>query len=76
MIPPWKGKNPIYFGVITIIPFDNLYRWAYFVMHTFLVRFAISLFLVFSSSNTTLSDLGFLPSSFFPAWNCFLPIRD
>jgi hypothetical protein len=37
MIPLWKGKNPIYFGVITIIPFDNLYRWAYFVMHTFLV---------------------------------------
>ena len=37
MIPPWNGKNPIYFGVITIIPFDNLYRQAYFVMHTFLV---------------------------------------
>ena len=37
MIPMWKGKNPIYFGVITIIPFDNLYRRAYFVMHTFLV---------------------------------------
>ena len=34
---PWNGKNPIYFGVITIIPFDNLYRRAYFVMHTFLV---------------------------------------
>jgi hypothetical protein len=37
MIPLWKGKNPIYIGVITIIPFDNLYRRAYFVMHTFLV---------------------------------------
>jgi len=37
MIPLWKGKNPIYFGVIAIIPFDNLYRRAYFVMHTFLV---------------------------------------
>ena len=37
MILLWKGKNPIYFGVITIIPFDNLYRQAYFVMHTFLV---------------------------------------
>ena len=37
MIPLWKGTNPIYFGVITIIPFDNLYRRAYFVMHTFLV---------------------------------------
>jgi hypothetical protein len=37
MIPLWKGKNPIYFGVITIVPFDNLYRQAYFVMHTFLV---------------------------------------
>ena len=24
MIPLWNGKNPIYFGVITIIPFDNL----------------------------------------------------
>jgi hypothetical protein len=23
MIPLWKGKNPIYFGVITIVPFDN-----------------------------------------------------
>jgi hypothetical protein len=39
MIPLWKGKNPIYFGVITIIPFDNLYRRAYFVMHTFLVHY-------------------------------------
>ena len=38
MIPLWKGKNPIYFGVITIIPFDDLYRQAYFVMHTFLVN--------------------------------------
>jgi hypothetical protein len=37
MIPLWKWKNPIYFGVITIIPFDNLYRRVYFVMHTFLV---------------------------------------
>ena len=37
MIPLWKGKNYTYVGVITIIPFDNLYRWAYFVMHTFLV---------------------------------------
>jgi len=37
MIPLWKWKNPIYFGVITIIPFDNLYRREYFVMHTFLV---------------------------------------
>jgi hypothetical protein len=37
MIPLWKGKNPIYLGVITIIPFDNLYRRACFVMHTFLV---------------------------------------
>jgi hypothetical protein len=25
MIPLWKGKNPIYFGVVTIISFDNLY---------------------------------------------------
>ena len=40
MIPLWKGKNPIYFGVITIIPFDNLYRRPYFVMHTFLVYFS------------------------------------
>jgi hypothetical protein len=39
MIPLWKGKNPIYFGVITIIRFDNLYRRAYFVMHTFLVYY-------------------------------------
>jgi superoxide dismutase len=30
-------KNPIYFGVITIILFYDLYRRAYFVMHTFLV---------------------------------------
>jgi hypothetical protein len=37
MIPLWKGKNPIYFGVIINIPFDNLYRRVYFVMHTFLV---------------------------------------
>ena len=27
-----------YFWVITILPFDNLYRRAYFVMHTFLVN--------------------------------------
>jgi hypothetical protein len=39
MIPLWKGKNPIYFVDITIIPFDNLYRRAYFVMHTFLVSY-------------------------------------
>jgi hypothetical protein len=38
----WKGKNPIYFGVITIILFDNLYRRAYFVMHTFLVFLQIN----------------------------------
>jgi hypothetical protein len=37
MIPLWKGENNIYFEVITIIPFDNLYKWAYFVMHTFLL---------------------------------------
>jgi hypothetical protein len=37
MIPLRKGKNPIYFGVITIMLFDNLYRQTYFVMHTFLV---------------------------------------
>ena len=41
MIPLWKGKNPIYVGAITIIPFDNLYRRAYFVMHTFLVHFGL-----------------------------------
>jgi hypothetical protein len=41
IIPLWKGKNPIYFGVITIIPFDKLHRRAYFVMHTFLVRFLL-----------------------------------
>jgi hypothetical protein len=37
MIPLSKGKNPIYFEVITFMPFDNLYRRVYFVMHTFLV---------------------------------------
>jgi hypothetical protein len=47
MIALWKEKNPIYFGVITIIPFDNLYRRAYFVMHTFLVIHEMS-FLLFS----------------------------
>jgi len=36
-LPNLTTKNPIYFGVITMIPFDNLYRQAYFVMHTFLV---------------------------------------
>ena len=41
MIPLWKGKNPIYVGVITIIPFDNLHRRAFFVMYTFLVRFLL-----------------------------------
>ena len=43
MIPLWKGKNPIYVEIITIIPFDNLYRGAYFVMHTFLVCHCLSL---------------------------------
>jgi hypothetical protein len=43
MIPLWKGKNLIYFGVITIIPFNNLYRRAYFVMHTFLVPLSYNL---------------------------------
>jgi len=42
MIPLWKGKNPIYFGVITIIPFDNLYGRMYFVMHTFLVFYLVN----------------------------------
>ena len=42
MIPLWKEKNPIYFGVITIIPFDNLYRRTYFVMHTFLVFYLVN----------------------------------
>ena len=41
MITLWKGKNPIYFGVITIIPFDNLFWRAYFVMHKFLVYTAL-----------------------------------
>jgi hypothetical protein len=48
MIPLWNGKNPIYFGVITIIPFDNLYRRAYLVMHTFLVLLVIlTLYFIF-----------------------------
>jgi hypothetical protein len=48
-----EGKNPIYFGVITIIPFDNLYRQVYFVMHTFLVLLAIvlSVLLIFTDSD-------------------------
>ena len=46
MIPLLTGKNPIYFGVITIIPFDNLYRRAYFVMHTFLVHTKIMIFIL------------------------------
>ena len=38
MISMWKGKNSIYCGVIrSKVKFDNLYRQAYFVMHTFLV---------------------------------------
>jgi len=53
MIALWKGKNPIYFGVIRskvkvtvtihriFLPFDNLYRRAYFVMHTFLVDYVV-----------------------------------
>jgi hypothetical protein len=46
MIPLWKGKNPICFGVITIIPFDDLYRQAYFVMHTFLVNYEFVLLII------------------------------
>jgi hypothetical protein len=50
MIALWKGKNPIYFRVkgqghcdykYNFLPFDNLYRQAYFVMHTFLVIFIL-----------------------------------
>jgi hypothetical protein len=52
MIALWKGKNPIYFGVITIIPFDNLYKRAYFVMHTFLdSRFLLSQPKTYSSAS-------------------------
>ena len=52
MIPLWKGKNPIYFGVITNIPFDNLYRREYFVTHTFLVLFwSYSLFTLAESGS-------------------------
>ena len=58
MISLWKGKNPIYFGVIIIIPFDNLYRRAYFVMHTFLVINYISDYTIgnccFSNQHTAL----------------------
>ena len=49
MISLWKGKNPIYFGVISIIPFDNLYRRAYFVMRTIdigLVFFILAEFMI------------------------------
>ena len=65
MIPLWKGKNPIYFGVITIIPFDNLYRRAYFVMHTFLVLLAI----VFSVLPFSLGHCIFSPSFF--SWTLY-----
>jgi hypothetical protein len=34
----WKRHDSPVEGVITIIPFHNLYRRAYFVMHTFLVN--------------------------------------
>ena len=44
MIFLWKGNNPIYFVVITITSFDNLYRRAYFVMHTFLVNNILNIF--------------------------------
>jgi hypothetical protein len=53
MIALWKEKNPIYFGVrgqghhyykYNCLPFDNLYRWAYFVMHTFLVFICLFFF--------------------------------
>jgi len=45
---PVEGEEPYLFWVITIIPFDNLYRLAYFVMHTFLV-IAYYLLFVFCS---------------------------
>ena len=57
IIAMWKGKNPIYFGVITIIPFDNLYRQAYFVMHTFLVLSAKT-----KSKHLLSWTLAFIPS--------------
>jgi hypothetical protein len=35
---PVEGEEPyLFWGHYPIIPFDNLYRRAYFVMHTFLV---------------------------------------
>ena len=54
MIPLCKGKNPIYFGII--IPFDNLYRRAYFVMHPFLVYNASPLKQQFADRHAALSD--------------------
>ena len=40
MIALWKGKNPIYFGVIMskVKVTVTINRIAYFVMHTFLVH--------------------------------------
>ena len=77
IIPLWKGKkNPIYFGVITIISFDNLYRRAYFVMHTFLVlvwfRF-VSALSCFVSVVSRLVSVSFLVlQSPFPKDECFI----
>jgi hypothetical protein len=56
MIPLCKGKNPIYFGIIIIIPFDNLYRRTYFVMHTFLVYNASPLKQQFADRHAAPSD--------------------
>ena len=55
MIPLWKGKNLIYFGVITIIPFDDSYRQVYFVMHIFLV--IVKILLVLKSMKYLLLDV-------------------
>ena len=55
MIPLSKGKNLIYFGVITIILFDDLYRRVYFVMHIFLV--IVKILLVLKSMKYLLLDV-------------------
>ena len=74
MIPLWKGKNPIYFGVITIIPFDNLYRRAYFVMHTFLVKSTKEVFSVqVTWQSPSMIPTMVTPQSCFPHYNPTTP---
>ena len=71
MIPLWKGKKPIYFGVITIIPFDNLYDgrilWCTHFLFSYIMMGWIFIVLVHWNNNL-LVDIPIHSDSFSRLW--------